>query len=477
MEIDGLHLSFPSAYMGKQSSQDQGFAALNDMVTLGGSAPYTPIDPSQLATRIFESRKIVWSNSWKGGDGIGKGIMMTPDGDILTGTYCDLKKVNCQDGATVWEKDISKPIRNLSTSPAVIAKDGTLLIGTTDGTLYSLDPSTGKEKWTYKTGSYSTTPLQAPDGTIYVQKNKDMAAVNPDGTEKFQTPIGRDRLEMGYVDNYGAVFVRSDDDMYAINPDGTVRWQAPGREISGFPDDPDRIYTTVSKPLPHPQHKGSTIFHTLVTARDSKTGDKLWENEYDYAQISRYHKGTLFVYEHDKLSAVDVSTGKPLWESEGDRMRRIAAVLDDGTVIVSGHEKVAALDGKTGKQKWAQDIKNIPSDVETCRTGRGMVLLGGYDHLYGINPADGSIEFKFKLDKGVQRMFPSQDETKIFVEEIGTGTIHAVDFRSNADMAKDIMEQEQSPKEGGEIKVEDDYVIIDGVKIPRHLCVPYFFPF
>lgn len=460
------NLLIDSTRMGKD--KDSCPLVTKDTVTLNGNVISTKSNLTSVVNEIFKSRQIVWSWGQKKNSSIQKAIIATLEGDLLSGTYCDLRKISKKDGTVIWEKDVYIKSRNLSTSPAVIAHDGSYLIGTTDGTLFSLDPDSGRELWSYKTGSYNTKPMQAPDGTIFVQKNRDIAGVRPDGTEKFCTPIGLDRLEISYIDTSGIAFVNSFYEIIAIDSDGKKLWQVPGRSITGFAEDCDHVFATDCKELPHPVHKNSTITHTLVNARDPKTGEKLWEKEYDYARIAGYHKGKLYIYEHNNISALDAGTGKVLWEYPGNQMRQARLVLSDGTLILSTPGWIEAIDGKTGSQKWSIAAKSLNSDPPAYETSEGKVLINDRNTIYSIDPAKGNVEFRFKMEQEINRIILTSDESLVIVQEVGTGTFHAVDFRPVSAIAEKIIENNTSPEERpGSIHIEDDFVNIDGVKIPR----------
>jgi outer membrane protein assembly factor BamB len=469
VEINRVPGNIPSHVEKRQPEAEISPFDITDSVTLGSCTRFASISRSSIAGQVFSPKKILWSSDGYKGSSSTKGIIEDPGGNLIAGTYCDLTQISRKDGKAVWQKDLMKPaLRNLCTSPAVLAKDGSLLIGTTDGQLYSLDPSTGKELWAYRTDAYSTKPMQAKDGTIYVNKNKDIVALRADGTEKFQAPIGRDRQEIDFVDEQGAVYVKADDELFAIGPDGSRRWQASGSHAVGFPDDPGRVFTTGSKSLPHPVHEHSTIFHTLVDARDPQTGEKLWENEYDYAKIGGYQKGLLFIQEHTKLSAVDAATGKAAWEYPGDRMKDIKAILDDGTLIISDFGKFEALDAKTGAIKWTLDSKSAHNSSAAYPTSRGSIVVADYDNIYSIDPKDGKVNLTIKMDKTIRDITLSKDESVIYVEEAETGAIHAVDFRTAGELAKEIIDTAPPAGESHRgVEVGDDYVIIDGIKLPR----------
>jgi|GEM_PF-1999499 len=476
MEIQRLYSASLPDPARRQASEEDSLPAPQDSVTLCGRSRFTAVTRESIADQIFGARSVLWTSGADKGSNINKGIVMAPDGDIITGTYCDLKKVSGSDGKTVWEKDVHEKNHNLSTSPAVIAKDGSLLVGTTDGVLSSLDPATGKEIWRYRTDSYTTDPLQGEDGTIYVQKGRDLAAVNADGTEKYHAPIGRDRAKIAFVDRKGGAYVICDSDLFVIGPDGKQRWQAPGREAVGFADDPDRVFITSSKDVPHPAYKGSTTMHSVICARNPETGEALWENEYDYAKIDGYHKGLVIVEEHEKVSALDAGTGKARWERSGKLPCENKAVTSKGTLIMHDPGHFEALDIATGNAKWSLDVKGYNSSSPAFETKDGNVVIADSNTIYCIDPENGDVKFRFRMDKGIGRMALSRDETVVYVEEPGTGALSAVDFRNAAAIAKDMLQPSDASgaasetpdeKQSGEVNVEKDYVIIDGIKLPK----------
>jgi outer membrane protein assembly factor BamB len=451
------------------AKKQQADPVVKDRYTQGDRSSLSAVTSHTVAGQLFSSRQIEWSTTWKKDAGVSKGLLEAPDGDLLAGTYCDLTRISTKDGTKVWENNLMENgrMRNLSTSPMVQAKDGSYLIGTTDGTLYSLDSKTGKELWSYKTDSYDTTPLQAHDGTIFVQKGKDIALLNPDGTEKLQVPLGIEKLRISCVDGKGTLYAEAGDRIHTIGIDGKKGWEAAGKHITAFADDPGHLYCIGDKSVPHPEHKNPTTFHTLVSSLDPATGKKLWEKEYDYATVSGFHKDKVFIYEHDKVSALDPATGDLQWESPGQWMRRLNTILDDGTVILTGPNSIEALDGATGVKKWDLPIKAHALDSPARRTSDGTIIIADENNIYNLDSSKGTIQYSFHLDKGIHRIIPSRDERVVYAEESETGVVHAVDFRKATVIAKDLAEGNEPPPSGnGDMTVDDDYITIDDIKIP-----------
>ena len=67
---------------------------------------------------------------------------------------------------------------SIFSSPAV-ASDGTVLVGSGDGTLYAIDPD-GSERWLFETGgSISSSPVIISDGTVYIgSSDNNVNAIN-----------------------------------------------------------------------------------------------------------------------------------------------------------------------------------------------------------------------------------------------------------------------------------------------------------
>lgn len=121
MEIDGLPgIHSPCSRRGHARSAPAE-PVVRDTVSLGEKAAFASVTSRSIADRVFNAEKILWSSrGWKGA-GIVRGTIEVPGGDLVSGTYCDLRKIARRDGVVAWEKDISAGSRNLSTRPAVLA--------------------------------------------------------------------------------------------------------------------------------------------------------------------------------------------------------------------------------------------------------------------------------------------------------------------------------------------------------------------
>lgn len=110
-------------------------------------------------------------------------------------------------------------------SPA-IGPDGTIYLGSNDGSLYAINPD-GTLKWTFPTkGAVHSRPAIGPDGTIYVGSwDHYLYAINPDGSSKWAFLTKGKINSSPFIDPDGTIYVGSwDHHLYAINQDGSLKW-------------------------------------------------------------------------------------------------------------------------------------------------------------------------------------------------------------------------------------------------------------
>ncbi len=114
---------------------------------------------------------------------------------------------------------------SIDSSPA-IGRDGTIYIGSGDFRLYAINAD-GTLKWSYMTGDrIRSSPAIGPDGTIYVGSGDyKLHAVNENGIFKWSFATGRGIYSSPAIGRDGTIYVGSSDSkFYAVNPDGTLKW-------------------------------------------------------------------------------------------------------------------------------------------------------------------------------------------------------------------------------------------------------------
>ena len=146
-----------------------------------------------------------------------------PDGTIYVGSSdSSLYAVNPA-GTLEWRYVTGGVVRS---SPA-IADDGTVYVGSDDNSLYAIKPD-GAFWWAYTTGGrVASSPAIAADGTVYFGSSDNyLYAANPDGTLKWRYLTGDSITSSPVVAADGTVYIGSNDKyLYALNPDSTLKWR------------------------------------------------------------------------------------------------------------------------------------------------------------------------------------------------------------------------------------------------------------
>ncbi len=159
------------------------------------------------------------------------GLHLTPnigrDGTIYLNLNDGAVAAINPDGTLKWRFETGSPV---NTSVA-IGPDDTIYAGNDAGDFYAINPNC-TEKWhLVASGAVGCGMAIGDDGTIYVPAGGYLAALSPDGNEKWAYHIGGGRAPALAPD--GTIVVKtgsgySEGGGYvAINPDGTRRWHYP----------------------------------------------------------------------------------------------------------------------------------------------------------------------------------------------------------------------------------------------------------
>jgi outer membrane protein assembly factor BamB len=126
------------------------------------------------------------------------------------------------DGSELWSFDTRS---RLPLSPA-LGPDGTLYVGARNGNLYALNPD-GTLKWQSPLGSVDSSAAIGSDGTIYLGAASSYQALNPaDGSQLWSfSPADGQADSTPALGTGGRIYLTSNsNEVYALNPDGTVAW-------------------------------------------------------------------------------------------------------------------------------------------------------------------------------------------------------------------------------------------------------------
>ncbi len=148
------------------------------------------------------------------------------DGTIFIGSANGSLYAVYPDGSIKWKYSTGTRI---DSSPA-IATDGTIYFGCQDGYMYALNPI-GTLKWKYKiaepSSAENSSPSIGPDGTIYIgSTGRKILAINPNGSLKWSISTTNTVSTTPSIGRDGTLYIASDFTLKSINPEnGNIYWQ------------------------------------------------------------------------------------------------------------------------------------------------------------------------------------------------------------------------------------------------------------
>jgi outer membrane protein assembly factor BamB len=231
-------------------------------------------------------------------------------------------------GAEKWRFPIT-PEKNLGFSaPPTLTKDGQLVAGAYNKTLYSLDPQTGQQKW-----------------------------INQDATNRYYA--GGLALDQNiYAPNI-------DHNLYTVNSAGSLAWKFKAQNAlwSAPVTDGKLIYL-------------GGMDHILY-ALDPNTGKVVWQTEGlggSMASSPTLSDGKLYVGTfNNEMLALDAANGKILWRAPVSGWVYASPLLDNGVLYFGNLDGAFyALDAATGKQKW-----QVQPDTSANRAISGAAAIIG----------------------------------------------------------------------------------------------------
>lgn len=303
------------------------------------------------------------------------------------------------------------PIRS---TPAVV--DGTLHVGSADGSLYALDAeSGGRERWHAALGSGISASPCVVDGTVFVtsRDGKLHALAAADGARRWSIDLGRDLGDKNYWDFYSSSPVVFGAELYVGSGDGHVRAidRQSGRVVWSF-DAGSRVRST---PV---VSDDAVVFGTMsghVVALDRKSGKQRWkfategasrtfaDKENDTTSVfgsASIEAGVVAIGGRDGYAyGIDLATGAQKWKTTHNGASWIlSTAIDKGTLYIGSGSAaiIQAADLQTGAERWRYATS---SAVFSSPTIAGSVLLASdfSGTLYAIDKAAGTELWRFPL--------------------------------------------------------------------------------
>jgi WD-40 repeat-containing protein len=331
--------------------------------------------------------------------------------------------------------------------------DGTVYVGSREGTLYAVDAETGSQEWafTQPSGQVNSSPTVV-DETVYVGsrwdclrrvKRETLYAVDTETGDQewtFTQPSGQVDSSPTVVD--GTVYFGSYETLYAVDA-------ATGSQEWAFTQPPDRVFSsptvvdgTVYVGSGHPFSPRDGALYAV----DAATGSQEWAFTQPSGEVKSsptVADGTVYVGSHDEtLYAVDAETGSQEWAfTQPSSNVYSSPTAVDGTVYVgSRDETLYAVDAATGSQEWAftQPSSNVcssPTVVDDPENGDSIgsrVNLGtlGHHHVWAgedpPDPLDQKVNLKLALAEDLDSWSVALDEYTE-VEPLLNNIVSAVD--------------------------------------------------
>ena len=270
-----------------------------------------------------------------GGESWGLYVVDATNGDLVTG---------------------SLTIGRVVSAPAIAdgtvffgAVSGAPLTGIATGAVFSVDTTTGAERWSVEASGPVLAPPAVAHGLVYARIGAGCGG--PGFLAAVDVATGRPRWRTGILvgDWEYAAPVVAGDSVYVVGFDGLValdaasgseRWRQPA-EV--------RLDNAGLRPVGAPAVAGGTVYVVDLA-------------------------GT--------LAALDAATGEERWRTElpgiGGDSRAPGPVTADGIVYVAGGEGLLfALDGTTGQELWRFDVGGFVATSPVVVGG--VVYIGGFD--------------------------------------------------------------------------------------------------
>jgi len=262
---------------------------------------------------------------------------------------------------------------------------------------YSTVNTTDEEKWQISiTDWVESSPVIDKNGIIYVGSDN-FYAFYPNGTMKWNYWVEGDIWSAPAIDENGIIYVGTiyamPNYLYAFYPDGTLKW----KYITG-----DSVYSSSVIGNDGTIYFGQSSGQTGFIKALYPNGTLRWEyhtNGVVYSSPAIGSDGTVYCGSHDEgLYALYLNNGTVKWRfGTGGWVRTAPCIADDGTIYCVSLSNYLFAINPNGTMKWRTDVGAGTSPT----IGQDGTVYTGYDHLYAINPINGSVKWAF--DPGVGR--------------------------------------------------------------------------
>ncbi len=301
--------------------------------------------------------------------------------------------VRLSDGSKLWQYPDKAGAQQFFAAP-LLTPDGQLIVGSagTDQGLISLDPATGKEKWSAPFSGakdrWIVTPLVIND-TLYAPNNDgSLYAVKlASGQLLWSLSIGQPLWGTPVTDGRFIFLTSLDHFLYTIDPQNQkVIWKVNlGGSATGSPA------LSVDKTTLYVGSFGSKVL--AINTADGSIKWKASTNAWIWSNPS-INVSNVFVADiNGQVYSLEASTGQNTWSNikPDDSITGSPLLTTNGVIVATESGSVYSLD-QNGKVIWSAPIGG---KIYTAPVASGNLVLvaplGAQYLMYGINEKDGSI--------------------------------------------------------------------------------------
>ncbi len=298
-------------------------------------------------------------------------------------------------GQALWTfPQEGKPL--FTAPPRFVPLDGgQVIVGDQTGTLYSLDPSTGIDRWTLEdTGHAFIAGVTYDEDTLFVpNSNGTLYALGPDGQVQWtftasgplwaDAPVGQGRIYVASMDHY----------LYALDAiTGRLVWKQDLKAAIG------------AGPLVTEKTLFVPTYGAGLYALEPATGNIRWQVA-DEAWL--WHMPTLGTYLYvgtmdGTLLALNPDTGKVYWEKSLDGAIVARPTWDeesDTLYVVTEGGTLWALKGASGEVQWSKQDEAWVKKLYTSPTlGQGrlyLVIHTSPPQVLALDPDNGQVMWTY----------------------------------------------------------------------------------
>jgi len=352
--------------------------------------------------------------------------------------------------AAIRENDGGKnpPEREVEATPVV--RDGTVYVGSMDQGFYAIDAETGEVRWSTPLGLYLSSRAVVSGGAVVVTGyrrgvrrpgNSVLFVLDAnDGSIKWATDVGgavsAPAVRDGVV--YCALLRDEDFSFVAFELDtGTRIWSSDceGVEVGGLVVTADLVMVhTHLEVKPEIEPEKELLLPPYVTgvyALERDSGEVRWfyrapEGGDSSKRVSPSPRhmpaddSRVYMASRKGVYALDIETGEAVWRHDGE-FSPLSLYLGDHVYVCRGwalrKEETIAIARESGRVVWQT---SSPRNLSIWTVLGGRVYGVIYNSmLFGIDPADGSVAWRFRNNGALLHSDPVEFEGGII---FATGT-------------------------------------------------------